>query len=229
MLRRREQARRETGREQRRPEPVARSGEVVARPRGVETRIDPAEQDTQVGRDHILECLRRGGEQVGTGGLAHARPCLFRRMPPWCRTWPTTMYATAFTVISALLAVPRRFQASAGRLRNRHRVACRTASNSSTSVVSGSRSNAPLVTYGFSSKLGSGVASSRANRRARYVKMRSPSIRWPTTSLVDQVYGACRTIDSDSEILRNSASISLCCFAITGSMSSSGTRSTYPV
>jgi len=45
---------------QRRPEPVARAGEVVAGGGGVEARVDADEQDLQAGRDDIAQALARG-------------------------------------------------------------------------------------------------------------------------------------------------------------------------
>jgi len=55
---------------QRRPEPVARAGEVVAGGGGVETGVDADEQDLQAGRDDIAQALARGRLELGPTGRA---------------------------------------------------------------------------------------------------------------------------------------------------------------
>ena len=53
---------------QRGPEAIARPGEVMACGAGIESRVDPAEQDPQAGSDQIGNRAARGGKELGPRG-----------------------------------------------------------------------------------------------------------------------------------------------------------------
>jgi hypothetical protein len=69
-----EQALGEAGAVQGGPEAIARPGKVMPRSRGVETRIDAAEEDLQIGRDQIWHGAPVRSCQIGSAGalLVHA-------------------------------------------------------------------------------------------------------------------------------------------------------------
>jgi hypothetical protein len=56
------------------PEAVARAGEVVPAPRGVEPRVDAAEQDRESGGDHVVDAAVGGGEELGARGATGGGP-----------------------------------------------------------------------------------------------------------------------------------------------------------
>jgi serine/threonine-protein kinase len=79
LLARIEQPRGEAGGEERGPKPVAGPPEVAPDGRGVQARIDAAEQHLQPVRDHIGKCGVLRGEQLRARGFrGHLRPS-------WCR------------------------------------------------------------------------------------------------------------------------------------------------
>lgn len=75
------------------------------------------------------------------------------------------------------LAMPRRIQAAAGRLRKKERVAWRAVRNSSTCRAQENSFAAAAPAATFSSKLGSGSSKPRANQRAGRGYSAGPSSR----------------------------------------------------
>lgn len=70
-----QQTRGEPGREQRRPEPIPRPGEMVANGAGVQTRVDATEEHAEAGLNHVTENAAPGGIEVRLGWSRHDRRC----------------------------------------------------------------------------------------------------------------------------------------------------------